>query len=100
MNRNASYALILALTLLIVLPVVDSVNATVNHDTGSNSMLLASGSPAPPPTPPVLSQSTLVASGSPAPPPTPPLFGQPVLVASGSPAPPPTPPLKSSVFSI
>jgi hypothetical protein len=46
MNRNASYALILALTLLIVLPVIDSVNTTVNHNISSSSMLLASGSPA------------------------------------------------------
>jgi len=81
MNRNASYALILALTLLMLLPVIGSVNAAaVNHNTGSNSMLLASGSPAPPPTPPLLNQLT--------------------LIASGSPAPPPTPPLKSSAFSI
>lgn len=52
MNKNASYAFILlALTLLIVLPVIDSVNATPNDNAGSNSMLFASGSPLPPPVP-------------------------------------------------
>src|ERR1700720_2226804 len=35
-------------------------HATVNHNASSNSMLLASGSPAPPPTPPLLNQSTMI----------------------------------------
>jgi len=51
-NKNASYVFILlALTLLIVPPVIDFVNATANNHAGSISMLFASGSPLPPPVP-------------------------------------------------
>jgi hypothetical protein len=93
-NKKASYAFVLlALTLLIVLPVVNCVNIGPSSSSGPNHELFASGSPMPPPTPPVLYQSTLVASGSPMPPPTPPVLYQSTLVASGSPMPPPTPPL-------
>ena len=93
MTRNVSYAAaLLALTLLIVLPVVNSVNATPDHAGGLNAVLLASGSPLPPPFPPAVNDATLEASGSPLPPPFPPLLQQPVLIASGSPLPPPFPP--------
>jgi hypothetical protein len=72
MNKNLTYAFVLlALSLLIVLPVIDSVNIAANSNTGSNAVLLATGSPMPPPTPDVLNQLTLVATGSPMPPPTP-----------------------------
>jgi hypothetical protein len=105
MNKNAFYALVLAVALVIVLPVIGAVNETEkNHATFpgaaffaaspqavSQPTRIASGSPAPPPTPPLFQQSILVASGSPAPPPTPPLLQQSILVASGSLAPPPTP---------
>jgi hypothetical protein len=72
-NKKASYAFVLlALTLLIVLPVINCVNIGPSGSS-PNHALFTSGSPMPPPTPPVLYQSTLVASGSPMPPPTPPL---------------------------
>ena len=92
MNKTASYAFaLLALTVLIVLPVADSVNATGNGNTSLNSVLLASGSPMPPPVPNAVNESTLVASGSPMPPPVPNAVNGSALVASGSPMPPPVP---------
>ena len=92
MNKNFTYAFVLlALSLLIVLPVIDFVNVTANGNTGSNSVLFATGSPMQPPTPDVLNQPTLVATGSPMPPPTPDVLNQLTLVATGSPMPPPTP---------
>jgi hypothetical protein len=91
-NKNSTYAFVLlALSLLIVLPVIDFVNVTVNGNTGSNSVLFATGSPMPPPTPDALNQLTLVGTGSPMPPPTPDALSQLTLVATGSPMPPPTP---------
>ena len=81
MNSKVVYALLLMLTLLIVLPVLSTVNATPTQNAGGHSALVADGSPAPPPVPPAL-----LADGSPAPPPIPPM-----LVADGSPAPPPVP---------
>jgi hypothetical protein len=51
-NKNFTYAFVLlALSLLIVLPVIDFVNVTANGNTGANSVLFATGSPMPPPTP-------------------------------------------------
>jgi hypothetical protein len=82
MNKNAFYAFVLmALTLLIVLPGIGSVNATENNTTGLHPVLLASGQPMPPPVPPVADESLLVASGQPMPPPVPPVIRQSVLTA-------------------
>ena len=101
MNKNVTNAFVsLALSLLIVLPVVDSVNVTSNDNADSNSVLFATGSPMPAPTPPVLDQSTLIATGSPMPAPTPPVLDQSTLIATGSPMPAPTPPVKQSVLSV
>ena len=75
MNKNVTNAFVLlALSLLIVLPVIDSVNVTSNGNADSNPVLFATGSPMPAPTPPVLDQSTLIATGSPMPAPTPPVM--------------------------
>jgi hypothetical protein len=91
-NKTAFYGFaLLALTVLIVLPVADSVNATGDANTGLNSVLLASGSPMPPPVPNAVNESALVASGSPMPPPVPNAVNESALVASGSPMPPPVP---------
>jgi hypothetical protein len=96
-NKTASYAFaLLALTLLIVLPVVDSVNTAGDRNTSMNSVLFASGSPMPPPVPTAVSGSTLVASGSPMPPPVPTAVSGSTLVASGSPMPPPVPTVVNS----
>lgn len=93
MNAKAVDALILALALLIVLPVLGTVNATLNHHASGYSTFVADGSPGPPPGPHAIAESTLVAAGSPGPPPVPtPWFqSQPELVAAGSPGPPPVP---------
>jgi hypothetical protein len=74
-NRNKLCLALLALTALIVTPV----SAVVNF---SHKVVIAEGTPIPPPVPPVL-----VAEGTPIPPPVPP-----VLVAEGTPIPPPVPP--------
>ena len=92
MNRKSLNALILALTLVIVLPAITGVNAVADSHNISQQSLLASGSPGPPPIPPGILEPVLVASGSPGPPPIPPTIQKPVLVASGSPGPPPIPP--------
>ena len=84
MNSKVVYAALFALTLLIVLPVFGTVNATSTPLAG-NAALVADGSPAPPPVP---HPDFLIADGSPAPPPVPhPDF----LGAGGSPASTPTP---------
>jgi hypothetical protein len=83
MNKNAFYAFVLlALTLLIVLPGIGAVNATENSTTGLHPVLLASGQPMPPPVPPIANESLLVASGQPMPPPVPPVIRQSVPTAS------------------
>jgi hypothetical protein len=100
-NKNVTNAFVLlALSLLIVLPVIDSVNVTSNGNADSNPVLFATGSPMPAPTPPVLDQSTLIATGSPLPTPTPPVLNQSTLIATGSPMPAPTPPVMQSVLSV
>jgi hypothetical protein len=97
MNSKVVYAFLLALTLLIVLPVHSTVNATPAQHASSNSVFVTDGSPGPPPVPPLAIQQEplLVADGSPGPPPVPPLAApqEPLLVADGSPGPPPVPPL-------
>jgi hypothetical protein len=66
MKRNTFLALLLALTLLMLLPVVGSVNVS-----SSDYNPIASGSPGPPPMPNVVNEPVLVASGSPGPAPVP-----------------------------
>jgi hypothetical protein len=101
MDKNASYAFVLlALTLLIVLPGIGSVNAAANSTTGLHPVLLASGQPMPPPVPPAVSDSTLMVSGQPMPAPVPPAANESILVASGQPMPPPVPPvIRQSVLT-
>jgi hypothetical protein len=94
-HKNVSYALVvLAVTMLMVLSVVNSVHTTDKNNLDVPSALTASGSPAPAPVPPAANDSAQVASGSPAPAPVPPAFQPSVLTASGSPAPAPVPPKK------
>jgi hypothetical protein len=90
-KKNAFFALFLALTLLILLPVVGSVNISASDYDISASVLVAEGSPGPPPVPSAIHQPVLVAEGSPGPPPVPSAVHQPVFVAEGSPGPPPVP---------
>jgi hypothetical protein len=73
MNSKVVYALFLGLTLLIVLPVVSTVNASPTQNLSGRSALVADGTPAPPPAPnPWLQPAPeLVADGTPAPPPAP-----------------------------
>jgi len=65
MNSKVVYAVLLALTLLIVLPVLSTVNATSAHQARGQTVLFAAGSPGPPPTPHLNEQAMLVAAGSP-----------------------------------
>jgi hypothetical protein len=64
MNSKAVCAFLLALALLIVLPVLSTVNATPAQHVSGNSVLVADGSPGPPPAPNpwLLPQSELVAA--------------------------------------
>ncbi|HEX4381024.1 MAG TPA: hypothetical protein VH022_13370 [Candidatus Acidoferrum sp.] len=94
MNSKVVYAVLLALTLLIVLPVFGTVNATSSHHFRAQPTLVADGSPGPPPVPHpnvVPQEPELVADGSPGPPPVPHPDAEPLLVAAGSPGPPPVP---------
>jgi hypothetical protein len=93
MNSKVVYASLLALALLIVLPVLSTVNATSAQNINAQSALVADGTPAPPPAPNPWFQPTpeLVADGTPAPPPAPNPWLLPELVADGTPAPPPAP---------
>jgi hypothetical protein len=77
MNSKVGYALLLALTLLIVLPAVRTVNATPAQYAAGSPVIVADGSPGPPPVPPLVTpqEPWLVADGSPGPPPVPPLVG-------------------------
>ena len=70
MKRNALLALLLALTLLMLLPVTGSVNVLLSDHATAGS-LMASGSPGPAPTPSVDADKVLIASGSPGPAPVP-----------------------------
>ena len=97
MNSKVVFALLFALALLIVLPVHSTVNATPAQIVSGSSVLVADGSPGPPPIPPLVmpQEPLLVADGSPGPPPIPPAatYQEPLLVADGSPGPPPIPPM-------
>ena len=48
MNSKVVYAVLLTLTLLILLPVLSTVNAAPGLHVSGNSALVASGSPGPP----------------------------------------------------
>ena len=87
MNSKVVTAILFTVALLIVLPVLSTVNATP----GGNSALVADGTPAPPPVPNPYLLPELVADGTPAPPPVPNPYLLPELVADGTPAPPPVP---------
>ncbi len=71
MKENVFLALLSALTLLILLPVIGSVNISASDFGTSGSILVAEGSPLPPPVPSAIHQPVLVAEGSPLPPPVP-----------------------------
>ena len=71
MNSKSVYAVLLALTLLIVLPVLGTVNATSALHSNGNTAIVAEGSPGPPPVPHPNADPFLMAEGSPGPPPTP-----------------------------
>src|SRR6202451_2064606 len=86
MNSKVVTAILFTVALLIVLPVLGTVNAT---PTGNSA--LADGTPAPPPVPNPYLLPELVAEGTPAPPPVPNPYSLPELVAEGTPAPPPVP---------
>ena len=89
MNSKVVTAILFTVALLIVLPVLGTVNATP----GGHSALVADGTPAPPPVPNPWLVPELVADGTPAPPPVPNPWFEPnsELVADGTPAPPPVP---------
>jgi hypothetical protein len=89
MNPKVVTAIFFTVALLMVLPVLGTVNATPS----GNSAFVADGTPAPPPVPNPWFQpaSELVADGTPAPPPVPNPWRVPELVADGTPAPPPVP---------
>jgi hypothetical protein len=87
MNSKVVTAILFTVALLIVLPVLGTVNATPSD----NSALVADGTPAPPPVPSPYLLPELVADGTPAPPPVPNPYLLPELVADGTPAPPPVP---------
>ena len=88
------FLVLFALSVLIVLPVISTVNDLASNHSSMANVLSANGSPLPLPTPPSGS-STLTANGSPLPLPTPP-SGSSTLTANGSPLPLPTPPSGSS----
>ncbi len=70
MNSKVVYAVLFVLALLIVLPVLSTVNATAPRHASGNTMV-ADWSPGPPPVPHPDAEPLLVADGSPGPPPTP-----------------------------
>jgi hypothetical protein len=75
MKKAAIAVAVLALAVLMVLPVVRSVNLSAGKPVTVDRTPYADGSPLPPPLPPKppsLDANTLVADGSPLPPPIPP----------------------------
>ena len=93
MKRDAFLVLLLAMSLLMLLPVTGSVNITPSDHPTATSVLMASGSPGPAPVPSGIgsTQPKLIASGSPGPAPVPHTIPEPSLIASGSPGPAPVP---------
>src|SRR3984957_19337136 len=87
MNSKVVTAILFTVALVIVLPVLN----TVNTPPSGHSALVADGTPAPPPVPNPYLLPELVADGTPAPPPVPNPYLLPELVADGTPAPPPVP---------
>jgi hypothetical protein len=98
LKKTAWILAICAVTLLIVLPAISSVNNTTSNLVLKDRALRADGEPLPPPIPPnpkFSVVSLLVADGEPLPPPIPPNPKFSVvnpLVADGEPLPPPIPP--------
>jgi hypothetical protein len=98
LKKTAIAVAVFLLAVLMVLPVVRSVNLSAGKSVTIDRVLIADGSPIPPypPKPPSIKASTLVADGSPIPPypPKPPSMKASTLVADGSPIPPypPKPP--------
>jgi len=98
LKKTALAIAVSVLAVLIVLPVIGSVNLSAGKPITIHRTQFADGSPLPPPIPPKppsMNGNTLVADGSPLPPPIPPkppsTNGN-TLVADGSPLPPPIPP--------
>jgi hypothetical protein len=98
LKKTALAVAVSVLAVLIVLPVVRSVNLSPGKPVTIDRTQYADGSPMPPPIPPQppsINANVLVADGSPMPPPIPPQppsINANVLVADGSPMPPPIPP--------
>jgi len=91
------------LTILMVLPVIGSVNTLAGKPTMIDRTLRADGAPLPPPIPPqssLMDAKTLVADGAPLPPPIPPQPSGSTLMADGAPLPPPIPPQSSGKLSV
>ncbi len=101
MKKTTLVMTVSVLTILMVLPVIGSVNTLAGKPTMIDRTLRADGAPLPPPIPPqssLMDAETLVADGAPLPPPIPPqssLMDAKTLVADGAPLPPPIPPQSS-----
>jgi hypothetical protein len=100
LKKTALAVAISFFAVLMVLPVVRSVNLSAGKPVTIDRALYADGAPLPPPIPlqpkpPSMDANTLMADGSPLPPPIPakpPSMNANTLVADGSPLPPPIPP--------
>jgi len=98
LKKTALAVAVSFLAVLMVLPVMRSVNLSAGKPVALDRTQFADGSPMPPfpPKPPSMNADTLVADGSPMPPfpPKPPSMNADTLVADGSPMPPfpPKPP--------
>jgi hypothetical protein len=94
LKKTALAVAVSVLAVLIVLPVVGSVNLSAGKSITIDRTQFADGSPLPPPIPPSsMNADTFVADGSPLPPPIPPSsMSADTFVADGSPLPPPIPP--------
>ena len=101
MKKTTLVMAVSVLTILMVLPVIGSVNTLAGKPTIIGPTLRADGDPLPPPIPrkpSLMELNTLVADGDPLPPPIPPkpsLMELNTLVADGDPLPPPIPPQSS-----
>ena len=102
MKKTALVLALCALTLIIVLPIITSVNNSAGSSIRIDRNQQADGWPLPPPVPPTSTSArpnTLVADGWPLPPPFPPTSTSATansLVADGWPLPPPFPPASTS----
>jgi hypothetical protein len=106
LKKTALAVVFSVLAVLIVLPVVRSVNLSAGKPISIDRFTFADGSPMPPPIPPKppsMNSNTVVADGSPMPPPIPPKppsFSANMLVADGSPMPPPIPPKPPLIWEL